>query len=421
MLAPAKPAGAAAPAPPASGGCGTGGGAELASLAVLGAWLARRRRLPALRSVLATCAVLVVAAGCGSKSGGTPDGGNPDGGTVTCGTGQTSCPSGCFDLTSSDQNCGLCGRACASGFSCSGASCAFPTGNPFVRTVTPAAFGGSPSPALDLAGQGFQQDAVVRVSGIGKTQELPLQVQSATSARLPSGAIDLTGAGLGTGELRVLNPGRLVSNAVPLALVEALRVGSVAPASLRQDVATTQDMKLFGVGFVQGASVSLVVNGTAQALPATYAGPGELDVKLPAPSGLPVGALSLVVTNPGGATTAPASFLVSEGAPTISAIDPTCAVATPSFAGAVTGTFLYPTSVVRVTGGSIVNSPLVTSCLLGTDALGRCVNGQLRVVQDLTPVPPGVYAVTVWNPGSPPLQATAPTTITVKVAGGSCP
>ncbi|HET9595787.1 MAG TPA: hypothetical protein VFP65_09415, partial [Anaeromyxobacteraceae bacterium] len=394
-----------------------------ASFVVLGAWLARRRRLPALRSVLATCFALVVVSGCGSKGGGSgPSGGNPDGGSLSCGTGQTSCASGCVDLTSSDQNCGACGRACTSGFACVGASCAFSTDNPFVRTVTPPAFGGSPSPALEITGQGFKPGAIVRVSGIGATQEKPLDVVSATSARLAAGGIDLTGAALGTGELRVLNPGRYVSNAVPLSLVEALRVGSVVPASLRQDATTAQSMQLLGVGFVQGATVSLVVNGVEQQLTPVYKGPGEIDVTLPPPSGLPIGQHQLRVVNPGGAAASPAAFSITEGTPVVAAVDvgpsSPCVVASATFSGSLTGSYLYPTSVVRVSGGSIVDSPLTTSCLFGTDALGQCVNGKLRVAADLSQVS-GPFAVTVWNPGSPsPLTGAAPAPISVQL---SCP
>jgi hypothetical protein len=43
--------------------------------------------------------------------------------SLCCATGQTGCGSACVSLSSSSANCGSCGRACATGSSCSGGSC----------------------------------------------------------------------------------------------------------------------------------------------------------------------------------------------------------------------------------------------------------------------------------------------------------
>ncbi|MFL5298870.1 MAG: hypothetical protein ACJ79R_00840, partial [Anaeromyxobacteraceae bacterium] len=218
---------------------------------------------------------------------------------------------------------------------------------------------------------------------------------------------------------RVVNPGKLISNALALSVIDAMAIRSVAPAFVRQDGSATVDLTVRGVGFVQGVVVSLTVAGAVQVLPTTFTGPGEVHAALPAPNTLPLGRHALVVTIPGGASSPAATFAVNEGKPVVaSVIPPACAITAP-FAGQVTGSFLYPTSVVQVTGGAIVNSPLTTTCFHGTDALGRCADGQLQVNADLSGVTPGAYSVTVRNPGSPdPLTSAEPVVIQVKT---SCP
>jgi hypothetical protein len=379
-------------------------------------------------AVARTAAVALVAGGCGngSKGGG---GGDDAGGGSTCLAGQTACGTQCVDLTTAVQHCGACDHACAPGFACSGASCAFPTGNPFLRSVDPTAVGRGSQPALRVAGEGLQPGAVMRLKGAACTSpcgpppapptepgccvEVPLQVGSGTSGAVP--AVDLSGMGMGVAEVRVLNPGRLVSNGVPLSVVDALGLRGVSPAGMRQDQAGAVDLTLTGYGFLAGIAATLRTPGGAlQALPTTYVSATEARATGVSPATLAVGQYDVMVSNPGTPASNALKLSVTEGAPVLSAITPTCVVPSPVFAGAVTGSFLYPSSVVRVTGNSIADSPLATSCMSGTDALGRCVGG-LRVVADLTGVPPGTYDVTVVNPG---LLRSAAQTIQLKA---SCP
>ena len=115
-------------------------------------------------------------------------------------------------------------------------------------------------------------------------------------------------------------------------------------------------------------------------------------------------------------------FTVSEGAPVVASVagtKGTCVLSGTNSFGRVTGSYLYPSSVAHVTGNSIVNSPLDTSCASGTDpATGQCQGGQLNVFIPLQGgVPEGSYDVTVVNPGPTPLVS-GKTTITV---AASCP
>ncbi len=278
---------------------------------------------------------------------------------------------------------------------------------------------------LHLSGDGFQPGATVRVKGPGVNKELPLTVADAANATVTG--LDLSGAGTGPGEMRVVNPGRLVSNAMSISFSNQVLIRGVTPGMKRQDEAGPITLTLTGVGFVSGATATMTPpGGSAQALDVTPVDEATLTVNGFAgtggvvaidPSKLPVGIYDIAVTNPGAAAAVHAKFSVVEGAPVLSAITPTCqGVGTTDLNGSVTGSYLYPSSVVQATGGTLVNSPLQTACLSGTDALGACANGQLRVTSSLVGIPAGSsFTVTVVNPG--PLQSGS-MTFTVQ---NSCP
>ncbi len=160
--------------PQSGGGCGTGGGADLATLALgAAALLLRRRRLaPAfLRAApLGLVALLALGSACGKK-GTTP---------VACTGGQTACGGECAALETSTLHCGECGHGCATGFQCTAGSCAFPTGNPHLVSVEPATVGlGDASPTLKFTFDGLAaqpKTLMVRLSGVVAAQELPLTV-----------------------------------------------------------------------------------------------------------------------------------------------------------------------------------------------------------------------------------------------------
>jgi hypothetical protein len=198
---------------------------------------------------------------------------------------------------------------------------------------------------------------------------------------------------------------------------------TLTPALAQQDQTAVVTLDLQGLAFVQGAAVAMTPSGggTPQVLPTpTFVSAGELKATAPAPSGLKIGRYDVTVTNPDGTTSNALAFTVTDGAPTITSISGskgTCVIGGGAFFGTVTGMFVYPDSVVHMTGNSIINSPLNTSCLSGTDALGLCQGGQLRVNADLTNVPFGTYNVTIVNPGPTPLVSNA---VTIIVAA-NCP
>jgi hypothetical protein len=295
--------------------------------------------------------------------------------------------------------------------------CAIETPNPFLRGVDPSVVGAGSQMTLRLSADGLLAGAKVRVSGAG--MNLEYDIASPTSS--PSVVVDFSGVSTGTAAVRlvnVVNGNRFISNAVPTTITNTLLLRGVSPGGARQD-GPVMSITLRGAGFAQGAAASLKApGGGIQALPTTFVDSGTLTVDGLDPSALALGAYDLTVTNPGNVVTNALKFVVTEGAPTLSSVTPTCMLMNSMLSGSATGTNFYPSSVVRVSGGSIADSPLWTECLLGTDALGRCQGGQLRVTQDLSGVPAGTYQVVVVNPGSPTALSSGSLQVQVKA---SCP
>ena len=391
-----------------SGGCGSTGPGGLASLALLLALLWRRRAPPAALSpgrragvALAAAAALAVGAGAAGCSKGSS----------SCSEGQTKCGSACVDLVSSIDHCGVCGRRCSDSFQCSASACVLPTPNPLLTTVSPSALGLGSKVPLQLTGTGFQQGATLRVSGPGLApRELGLTVDAAGESA-SSDTLDLSGVPAGTADVRVANPGqpeagtgRFTSNALRLTIAAGTALTGIDPPMVRQDQSATV-LTLTGA-FQQGATVTLQVpGGAAQTPTATFVNESTLTVGIE-PGALAVGSYSLTVTNPG-STAASLPFPVIEGQPTLTSLTPTCEEPGTSLDGAATGNYLYPKSTVYAKGGIFPNgSVLPAQCLLdGTDDLGRCKEGKLRVTADLPANSAGTYDVTVVNPGSQPSNA----------------
>jgi hypothetical protein len=330
------------------------------------------------------------ATGCSKSSSSAP----------SCQSGQTACGSACVDLAQAGDNCGVCGRACLTGFACVAGGCSITTPNPYLRSVSPGVVGVGSEVTLHLTVDGLQDGAKVRVIGSGMNQELDLV--SPTSD--PNVVVDFSGVSTGTVELQVLNvvaPNRFVSNTIPLSITDSLVLRGASPAGVRQDQGPVS-LTLSGAGFAQGIAANLKApDGTTRALETALVDSATLTVTGVAPGELAIGAYDLTVLNPGGVASNALKFTVTEGAPTLASVTPTCIGVNVTLDGSATGSYFYPSSVVRVSGGSIVDSPLHTECLLGTDSLGRCANGQLRVTGDLAGVPANTYVVVVVNPGSP--------------------
>jgi hypothetical protein len=412
--------------PKASGGCGTGGGGDLSTLAFLAIALAlashRRRLAPAFAAAsrwaapVAVALLLALGTSCSKK------------GDPACTAQQTACGADCADLETSSLHCGACGHGCVAGFQCVAGGCSLPTGNPHLVSVAPATIGINASPKLVFTFDGLDAQhpasgLKVRLTGAVVAQELPLTVDGNT-ATLAAQLIQLNGEATGTIEARLLNgPSRLVSNPLDVTVGAAIVARTLSPALGQQDQTAAVTLDLLGLGFVQGATVTMAPTGggAPQQLTTTVISAGELTATAPAPSTLKVGRYDVTVTNPDGTASSPLAFTVTDGAPTITSISGSkgsCVVGGGPFTGTILGTYLYPDTVAHVSGNTILNSPLATTCLTGTDALGKCQGGQVQVSADLSAVPLGTYQLKVVNPGAPPLESAAQP---ITVVAGSCP
>ncbi len=397
-----------APTPGKTSGCGctSAGGAEILSLGLVAlAFGTRRRRrsgvgpgrgrggrlpewcrrlLPGLLALM----VVVVLSGCGG-------GGN-------CKQGEIKCGGSCVNVLSSTSNCGACGNVCPSKWACSGGSCAFSTGNPFLKAVSPDTAGVGASLALDFTGADFQSGMTARFVGAGLNTELPVTVADASTAHLA--ALDLTSAVPGTVDVQLLNPGRLVSNTQTLTLLADARLVTATPASVPQD-AGPQTVALVGDKFATGITASLtlvkqwdgtpVTGAAAQALTTTYADAQHASASV-APGSLPIGTYDLKVQNPSANPSNALMFSINTGAPTLTSLSSNCALegTTPSVTG--TGTYLYPTTVINVTGP--VSSVLTQSTPCATDSLAQCASGQISGTVP-SGAPAGTYCVKAMNSG----------------------
>ena len=400
-------------------GCSSAGGVEVLSLGLVALMFGtrRRRRSPGgpaqpgkrasrpvgrgRRSLLGLAALIVLLGVSGCSCG-----------SETCRTGQTKCGGTCVSLDSSASNCGVCGNVCPSQWSCSGGSCAFPTGNPFLKAISPDSTSPGATVAIDFTGSGFQSGMTARFKGAGLDTEQPVTVTDASTAKLA--ALDLTSAVPGTVEVRLLNPQRLVSNAQTLTLLADARLVTVDKASIPQDAPPTT-LALTGDKFATGITASLtlvkqwdgtVVTGATPLNLATTYGDAQHASAALTPGTLAIGIYDLKVQNPNANPSNALKLSINSGTPSLTALSTDCALTNSTLTGAAIGTYLYPTTVIDVQGKigtptETFSSVVVQSPVCGTDALAQCSGSpqQISVSQDLTGVPAGAYCVRAMNPG----------------------
>jgi hypothetical protein len=228
-------------------------------------------------------------------------------------------------------------------------------------------------------------------------------------------------------QVRVVNPGRLISNAAPLALTTAPVVVAVSPSSVAQDAAVAdRTLTVDGRGFTADTQVGVApaAGGTRVLLATTFVSATRVTALLD-PTGLAVGVWDVTASLPGGGASPPVKLVIAEGLPVLTALNPSCVVAGASaiaVQGTATGTHLYPTSALHVGYGGDTSLPSTCAAAspLVDPVTGECTAGLAASVD----VPPGTAGSTleVWvvNPGSPP-RISERRTITVKAAGQTCP
>jgi len=247
-------------------GCGQSNSFEaLALVALMGLFFTRgrRERAPApapvrlrrARAAAASLLTLLVGCGRGTSVGDAGPVSHPP--PISCSAPATLCGTACVDLQSNLANCGACDAPCLVGYTCASGACLFANQNPYLSSVTPPVATAGGTVSLSLLGQGFAVGATVRLAGSGVPDagidgEHALSVHASGSATLDN--LSLANALPAALEVRVLNPGRLVSNAQTFYVV----VSGDGGTFLQPPVITT----LFPNSAASGAVVGLTVSGS---------------------------------------------------------------------------------------------------------------------------------------------------------------
>ncbi len=357
-------AGRAPPEAPAeeSKGCGCGSGSEAALpalLALLAAPLARRRRRSTARPglVLLLAATALLAAACKHEQQPPFD---PTACSETCGEQR------CVDVATDPSHCSACGAACGSGEICVDATCGPAAAvAPFIEALSPAEGpSGSPVPlTVRVTGQRFAPGATVRVVSGSTTRTVATTV---TDAGHLSVDLDLSGAGATTWQLRVVNPGKVISNAAAFdVLVPFPNVTSVTPAVV--NAGTSTEVVLAGTGFNATSQCRMRSPGVPEiGLPSTVDAAGvhcTVDARMLAP-----GAYEIWVVNDGTFASNIRELSIVSQAATLTAVSPSSGPANSTISLTLSGTGFDPSSRVLFDGCAAPADP--PSCPIDAAIVG---------------------------------------------------
>jgi uncharacterized protein (TIGR03437 family) len=259
---------------------------------------------------------------------------------------------------------------------------------PVISGLSPssAAAGGAAFP-LTVNGSGFVASSAV----YWNTTALPTTFVSATqlTAMVPASLI----ATVGTASVSVANPGNVTSSP------SVFTIGSGGPpptiTTLSPPSATATGaaftLTVTGTGFVSGA----LVKWNSTTLTTTFVSATQLTAAVTANLISAAGIASVVVTNPGGTSSAATTFTISPAAPVITSLSPTSATAGgPAFTLTVNGTGFLSGATVDWNGTALPTTLVSATQLTAT------------VTASLIAVPASIN-ITVVNPGGTPSSASA--------------
>ncbi len=259
---------------------------------------------------------------------------------------------------------------------------------PVISGLSPSsAAAGGAAFALTVNGSGFVSTSAV----YWNTTALPTTFVSATqlSVTVPAGLI----ATAGTASVTVVNPGNLTSSASTFTINSGGPPPTVTSLNPPSATATGPAFTLTvnGTGFVSGALVAW--NSTT--LTTTFVSATQLTAAVPANLISAAGIASVVVTNPGGTSSAATTFTISPAAPVITSLSPTSAAAGgPAFTLTVNGTGYLSGATVDWNGTALPTT------LVSATQLTAAVTASLIST-------PGSATITVVNPGGTPSSASA--------------
>jgi hypothetical protein len=203
------------------------------------------------------------------------------------------------------------------------------SGTPSISGLNPSsAAAGGPALTLAVNGSGFLAGSTVQWNGsaMSTTYFSGAQLTAAIPANLT--------ASQGTASVTVLNPGGMVSSAVTFTTrAPTPNISGLSPSSTTAG-GPAFTLTVSGSGFLIGSTVQW--NGSA--LSTSYLSSNQLTASISGALIASQGTATIMVTNPGGATSNFVGLTISAPAPTISTLSPTSATAGgPQFALTVNG------------------------------------------------------------------------------------
>ena len=259
---------------------------------------------------------------------------------------------------------------------------------PAITTLTPASGYNTSSITVAIAGSKFISGC--QASLVNGSTVIPGTVTSYTGTKI-TGTFPLAGAVPGTYNLTVTNPAG--PNATkPFTVLNPGTDPTIASLSPGSGVNTAAlPFTVIGTNFRTGATVTITNGSTSKTIAGTLTGTTTIKCSLPL-TGLPIGLYNLMVRNTDGSNiTRLDAFSVSNPIPIITTLTPASGYNTSTLPVAVAGSKFVSGCQVSLVNGSTVIPGIITS-FISTKITGTFA---------LAGVAPGIYNLTVTNPGGP--------------------
>ena len=270
--------------------------------------------------------------------------------------------------------------------------------DPIITTLTPASGYNTGSLPVAVAGNRFISGC--QVSLVNGSTVIPGTITAFTSTKI-TGSFTLAGAAPGIYSLKVTNPGG--PNATKTFTV--LNPGTdptITNISPYVGVNTaTLPFTIIGTNFRTGATITITNGTTIKTVTGTRTGTTVLKCSLPL-NGLPIGMYNITIRNTDGSNvTQMDAFTVTNPIPTITTLAPASGYNTGSLPVVIAGSKFVSGCQVSLVNGSTIISGTISS-FTGT---------KFTSTFDLTGASPGIYNLTVTNPGGP--ATTKPFTVVI--------
>lgn len=440
-----------------SGGCGCGTHGDGSPLWLgLGALLVLRRRTrptsvtkvarfaAAMTAVVASASLIACGGGtratststtngrsaASAGSTGTSSAGSTTGGTVTSSsstTGATAtsttgnpCPAAgelrcggvCVDVLGSVDHCGDCATRCAAQQVCDQGYCA-PTSpvNPLLSSVSPDHASPGARLTVSVVGVRLAPQGKLHFTG-GGANDLVLADTVVDDAQHAHATLDLAGLVSGPAELRMVNPGRLISNAVAFTIGGGGNTPTLSQTT-PDNAAPGADVNLDALGTLFDSTTTLHLTGQGiidLPLATTYVSASHVSAIVPLGPGdgggvrLVPGTYQLFAINAGSAPSGTLAFTITSVTPTLSAVSPNAAAIGARIGLTATGAGFDPSTVLHFQlqdgGGDVA----LTTNFIRVDTVQVPSSSPL----DLTGLAPGPYQVLAANQAGAKVSAPVP-------------